>query len=91
MLPKIMYIDKQGVHTNDLVSEMFTGERKIYLDTGINAAAATEIILQLEYLDKVSDEDITLYINSPGGSVSDGLAIVDAMNRCRSDIVTVSP
>jgi ATP-dependent Clp protease protease subunit len=49
-----------------------------------------ETVAQLEYLDALNDDDIYLYINSPGGSVSAGLAIVDTMNRCKSDIVTIS-
>lgn len=89
MIPNITYIDKQGVRASDLFSTVFENERKIYLDTEINAATASQIIAQLEYLDKQSTADIWLYINSPGGSVSAGLAIVDAMNRCKSDIATV--
>lgn len=89
MIPNITHTDKQGVRTSDLFSAIFENERKIYLDTEINAAAASQIIAQLEYLDKQSASDIWLYINSPGGSVSAGLAIVDAMRRCRSDIATV--
>lgn len=89
MLPNILTADKHGTQTYDLVSEAFEKSRKIFLDTAIDAECAANIILQLEYLDKISDDDITMYINSPGGSVSAGLAIVDAMARCRSDIVTV--
>lgn len=89
MIPSIITIDKTGSHSYDLISEVFAHDRKIFLDRGIDSDCATEIILQLEYLDKCSDEDITMYINSPGGSVSAGLAIVDAMQRCRSDIVTI--
>ena len=89
MLPNISKTDKQGVHTNDLFSEMFNEKRIIILDKEINASVASEIIVQLEYLDAREKADITMYINSPGGVVSAGLAIIDAMNRCRSDIVTV--
>ena len=88
MLPNIIITDKQGVHTYDLISAVFERERRIFLDRPIDDTAATEMILQLGYLDKLSDADITLFINSPGGAVSDGLAIVDAMRRSRSDIST---
>ena len=89
MLPNIIITDKQGVHTYDLISAVFERERRIFLDRPIDDTAATEMILQLGYLDKLSDADITLFINSPGGSVSSGLAIIDAMGRCGSDIATV--
>ncbi len=89
MIPNIISVDKQGVRSNDLFSAAFEEERKIYLDTEINAQTASAIIAQLEYLNKKSNDDIWLYINSPGGSVSAGLAIVDAMNRCKCDISTV--
>lgn len=89
MLPNIIFADKQGLHSSDLYSVMFREKRTVYLNTEINADTAAQINLQLEYLDSLSDEDITLYINSPGGSVSAGLSIVDCMERCKSDIVTV--
>ena len=89
MMPEITRTDKQGIHTTSLSSFMFTEKRAVFLDTEIDAKTASEMIMQLEYLDGVSSADITMYINSPGGVVSAGLAIVDAMDRCRSDISTV--
>ncbi len=89
MTPTIMTCDKQGVRPMDIVSQQFQEKRKIFLNEAIDARVAMEMISQLEYLDNASHEDIYMYINSPGGCVSDGLAIIDAMNRCKSDIVTV--
>lgn len=89
MMPIIKKVSKQGVSETNLVSWSFEEERKIILDTEINAQTASEIILQLEYLDKAGSGDITLYINSPGGVVSAGLAILDAMERCKCDVATV--
>ncbi|MBO6303097.1 MAG: ATP-dependent Clp protease proteolytic subunit [Ruminiclostridium sp.] len=89
MLPTIIITDKQGLHPYDLYSKTFESDRKIYFFDEVNSKSAYELILQLEYLDKISDDDITIYINSPGGAVNDGYAIVDAMERCRSDIRTV--
>lgn len=89
MTPNILTADKTGLHANDIFSAAFADERKIYLDTEINAHTASELIAQLEYLDKKSHADITICINSPGGVVSAGLAVIDAMNRCKSDVVTV--
>jgi ATP-dependent Clp protease protease subunit len=81
---------KHGKDYFDLTSYVFIEKRKVQLIGEINDGTAMETVSQLEYLDALNDDDIYLYINSPGGSVSAGLAIVDAMNRCKSDIVTVS-
>lgn len=89
MLPVIKNISKTGIDTLDLLSYEFTRGRKIRLLGEINDAVAAEIIMQLEYLDETGDGDITLFINSPGGSVTAGLAIIDAMNRCACDVRTV--
>lgn len=89
MMPTIKKTSKQGVSESNLVTWAFENDRKIILNTEINAESATELILQLEYLDKSGSGDITMYINSPGGVVSDGLAILDAMERCKCDISTV--
>ena len=89
MLPNILFTDKQGIHSSDLYSLMFKDKRVVWLNTEINADTAANICLQLEYLDSLAEEDITIYINSHGGSVSAGLAIVDCMERCKSDIVTI--
>ncbi len=89
MIPKISFTDKQGIHESDLISDSFARERKIFFFGEVNSITAMELILQLEYLDRLSGEDITLYINSPGGAIKDGYAVIDAMERCRSDIRTV--
>ena len=82
--------DKQGRTSTDLFSEDFSSNRRIWINGPIDGDAARETITALEYLDSVGTEDITVTVNSPGGSVTDGLAILDAMRRCRSDIVTVA-
>ena len=51
--------------------------------------SACEVIKKLLLLDSISNEDISLYINSPGGSVVQGLAIIDCMNFIKSDVNTV--
>ena len=50
---------------------------------------ANYVVMKLMYFDALNNEDITVYINSPGGSVADGLAIIDAMNLVRSRVNTV--
>ncbi len=89
MIPTIIDITKNGKESVDIFSYHLKTNRKIYLTGEIDDILATEIIAQLEYLDSISTEDITLYINSPGGSVSAGFAIVDCMARCHSDVSTV--
>ncbi len=64
-------------------------KRMIYLDGEINDSSAREIIETLLKLDTISNKDITMYINSGGGSVSAGLAIYDVMNMIKSDIRTI--
>ena len=67
-----------------------TLENRIVLLTGeIDDELASSIISQLIYLDSTEKKDISLYINSPGGSVSAGLAIIDVMQTLRNDVSTV--
>ena len=65
-------------------------ERIIFYDEGVSTRSASAVIAQLLFLQMEDpNEDITMYINSPGGSVSDGLAIVDTMRYISCDIKTV--
>ncbi len=89
MIPTVVRITKGGKEAIDIVSNDFVDNRRIWLTGEINDSSAVEIITQLEYLDRNGDGEIKLYINSPGGLVSAGLSIVDAMRRCRNDVVTV--
>ena len=73
-----------SVLSRDLMSK-----RTIYLNGEINDEAALSIITQLHYLEDNSQEPITLVINSPGGSVSAGLAIYDVMQAVTASIRTV--
>ena len=63
--------------------------RSILLADEINTNTATAVIIELLTLAQESDEDITLYINSPGGSVTDGFAIYDIMNLIKPDVSIV--
>ncbi|MBQ3792329.1 MAG: ATP-dependent Clp protease proteolytic subunit [Clostridia bacterium] len=90
MIPMIKNITKTGIDTLDLLSYEFVKKRTIRLAGEINDSLATEVVMQLEYLDETGDGDITLVINSPGGHVTSGLSIIDAMNRCRCDVRTVA-
>ena len=90
MLPNVKRITKTGPEVTDLFSYHFMETRSVWLLGEVNDRAAAEICLQLEYLDRAGPEDILLYINSPGGSVTAGLSIVDAIRRCRCDVVTIA-
>ncbi|MDR2592973.1 MAG: ATP-dependent Clp protease proteolytic subunit [Chitinispirillales bacterium] len=71
------------------MEEQFLNRRKVFLWGEVCDESAEEIVKKILFLDGVSSEDITLYINSPGGVISSGLAIYDAMCRAKSDVSTV--
>jgi ATP-dependent Clp protease protease subunit len=74
-----------------VVEQGLLNERIIFLSGEITAETASAIVSQLLYLDaKNPDEDIYLYINSPGGSVYAGLAIYDAIQYVQADVATIS-
>lgn len=72
-----------------LAEEHFAKNRKIFMWGGVDDESAEKIVKRLLWLDSQSHEDITLFINSPGGVISSGLAIYDAMQAIQSDVVTV--
>lgn len=71
------------------IQESFLARREVFLWTAVDDKLAKEIVQQLFYLDSLSNDPITLYINSPGGSVIAGCAILDAMDAVVSPIKTV--
>ena len=77
--------------TVDLLSERFLRHRVIFLTGEINSQTVERVIAQIQFLEARAPEgDIFLYINnSPGGDVHSGFALVDEMNRCECDIVTI--
>jgi len=83
-------IEKIGknVCTCDVDTKLFQN-RIIYFNGDVTPEYSKGIITQLLYLDSVDNSDINLYINSPGGSVTDGLAIVDTINAIGSKVNTV--
>lgn len=76
------------MNNNTLESRM-DESRIIFLTGQIDSNNANYIIMKLLMMDSVSHDDIYLYINSPGGSVTDGLAIIDTMNHIKSDVITI--
>lgn len=72
----------------DLYSKLLL-ERIIFIEGEINDKTANIITAELLYLDSLNNDDIYIYINSPGGSITAGFAIYDTMNYVKSDIVTI--
>lgn len=88
-IPYVIKRTSDGERSYDLLSRLLE-DRVIMLCDQVSPDIAQIITAQLLYLESVDNEkDITLYINSPGGSVSDGLAIYDTMNYIRPDVATV--
>ena len=85
-----MIVDKEGnsERSYDIFSRLLK-DRIILLSGEITDSTANSIIAQILYLDSLGNEDINLYINSPGGSVSAGMAIYDTMNYVKSDVSTI--
>ena len=88
-MPVVEKIDKHGRQFMDIESLLFMRNRMVFITDVIDDALASNIIKQLMYLASVSNEDITMVINSPGGSVTAGMAIYDAMSGISCDISTV--
>jgi len=71
-----------------MIEENLLKNRIIFLNGEVNSETSYDIITKLLYLDSLNQDDISLYINSPGGSVREGLAIIDCMNTIKSNIAT---
>lgn len=71
------------------IAESFIKQRKIFLWSAVDDESAERIVKQFLYLDSKSHDEITLYINSPGGVVTSGLAIYDVMQAVKSPVSTV--
>ena len=89
IIPYVVERDPRGERTYDIYS-LLLKERIVFLGTGINDQVANAIIAQLLFLDREDPErDINLYINSPGGVITAGLAIYDTMHLIRPDVSTI--
>ena len=71
------------------IKESFLKNRTIFLWKAIDEDTGKDIVSQLLYLDSLNHDDITIYINSPGGVITAGMAILDAMDAVQSDIRTI--
>ena len=89
LVPYVIEQTSRGERSYDIYSRLLK-DRIIFLDTEVNDASASLIVAQLLFLEAEDPEkDIHLYINSPGGSVTAGMAIYDTMNYIKSDVSTI--
>lgn len=87
-IPNVLEKTNNGDRVYDLYSKLLE-DRIILLSGEINDNISNIIISELLYLDSISEEDITIYINSPGGEITSGMAIYDTMNYIKSDVSTI--
>ncbi|CCH68413.1 ATP-dependent Clp protease proteolytic subunit [Richelia intracellularis HH01] len=89
VLPTVVEQSGMGERAFDIYSRLLR-ERIIFLGTPIDDNISNSIVAQLLFLDaEDSEKDIQLYINSPGGSVTAGMAIYDTIQQVRPDVVTI--
>ena len=88
MIPTVIDQYKNKEYTNDIYSHLLKN-RIIFISGEINDVLSNTVISELLYLDSLSSDEISIYINSPGGSVTSGLAIFDTMNFIKSDVRTI--
>lgn len=88
IVPTIIEKTNNKEYAYDLYSRLLK-DRIVFCVGEINDTNANIIVSQLLYLDSLNNEDIFLYINSPGGSITSGMAIFDTMNYIKSDVRTI--
>ena len=89
LIPYVVEQSPRGERSYDIYSRLLN-DRVIFLGEEVTDASANTVIAQLLHLESADpDKDISLYINSPGGSVSAGLAIYDTMQYIKPDVSTI--
>ena len=88
LIPTVIEKEGQSERCYDIYSRLLK-DRIIILNGEINDSLANSIVAQLLFLDSENHEDISLYINSPGGVITSGMAIYDTMNFIKSDVSTI--
>ena len=88
LIPIIVDKEQNGERSYDIYSRLLK-DRIIFLSGEINDETSNTIVSELLYLDSINHNDISLYINSPGGSITSGMAIMDTMNYIKSDVSTI--
>ena len=88
IIPTVIEKSSNKEYAYDLYSRLLK-DRIIFLTGEINDSVASIVVSELLYLDNLSNEDIHLYINSPGGSITSGMSIYDTMNFIKSKVITI--
>ena len=88
LVPTIIEKNETGERAYDIYSRLLK-DWIIILNGEITDNSSNIVVAQLLYLDSLNNDDISLYINSPGGSITAGMAIFDTMNFIKSDISTI--
>ena len=88
LIPTVIEKESNGERSYDIYSRLLK-DRIILLNGEIDDNLSNSIVAQLLYLDSIGNSDICLYINSPGGSITSGMAIYDTMNFIKSDVSTI--
>ena len=89
LVPMVVEQTNRGERSYDIYSRLLN-DRIVFLADEVNDATASLVVAQLLYLEAIDpDKDISLYINSPGGSVTAGMAIYDTMNFVKCDVSTI--
>ena len=88
LIPTIIEKNNNSERAYDIYSRLLK-DRIIILTGEINDNNANIVVAQLLYLDSLNHDDISLYINSPGGSITSGMAIYDTMNFIKSEVSTI--
>lgn len=88
LIPTVIEKSNYGERAYDIYSRLLK-DRIVILSGEVNDSMANSIVAQLLYLDSINNDDICLYINSPGGSITAGMAIYDTMNFINSKVSTI--
>jgi ATP-dependent Clp protease protease subunit len=88
LVPMVIEQEARGERSYDIYSRLLK-DRIVMLDTDVNEHSASLLVAQLLFLESQGNEDITMFINSPGGMVTAGMAIYDTMQFIKPDVCTV--
>lgn len=88
LVPIVVEREINGERSYDIYSKLLK-DRIIFISGEINDVLSNSVIAQLLYLDSINNNDISIYINSPGGVITSGMAIYDTMKFIKSDVSTI--
>jgi ATP-dependent Clp protease protease subunit len=88
LIPMVVESEAKGERSYDIYSRLLK-DRIVMLDTDVNEHSASIVVAQLLFLESQGNEDISFFINSPGGVVTAGLAIYDTLQFIKPDVATI--